>query len=66
MNENSKEPGGDGRQSAEAGVSKASSAGARTFKSNEIFADANEIIIEHEGDQYRLRRTSKGKLILTK
>jgi len=66
MNEKSKGPGGEVRQSAEAAVPKATSANARTFKSGEIFADAQEIIIEHEGDQYRLRRTSKGKLILTK
>lgn len=38
----------------------------KTIKSVEILADAQEVIIEHEGDQYRLRQTSKGKLILTK
>ncbi|RMF11445.1 MAG: hemin uptake protein HemP [Alphaproteobacteria bacterium] len=47
-------------------MSKSASGSARTFQSTEIFADAQEIIIEHEGDKYRLRRTSKGKLILTK
>ncbi|MPZ09547.1 MAG: hemin uptake protein HemP [Kiloniellaceae bacterium] len=38
----------------------------RTFSSRELLADAQEIIIEHEGELYRLRCTSKGKLILTK
>lgn len=26
----------------------------------------NEIVIEHQGEQYRLRQTRNGKLILTK
>lgn len=38
----------------------------KSFNSTEIFADHHEVIIEHEGDQYRLRRTKNGKLILTK
>ncbi|MGF1632149.1 MAG: hemin uptake protein HemP [Kiloniellaceae bacterium] len=38
----------------------------RTLSSRELLADAQEIIIEHDGDLYRLRCTSKGKLILTK
>lgn len=38
----------------------------RIFKSSEMFGDAQEVFIEHEGEHYRLRRTSKGKLILTK
>ncbi len=38
----------------------------RTLQSREILANAQEVIIEHEGDHYRLRCTSKGKLILTK
>lgn len=39
---------------------------ARKIRSVEIFAGAREVLIEHEGDEYRLRHTSKGKLILTK
>jgi hemin uptake protein HemP len=31
-----------------------------------LFAGARELIIEHGGEEYRLRVTSKGKLILTK
>jgi hemin uptake protein HemP len=41
-------------------------AGARRLASDELFAGAREVIIDHVGDLYRLRCTSKGKLILTK
>lgn len=41
-------------------------AGIRTLRSADLFADAREIVIDHCGDRYRLRCTSKGKLILTK
>ena len=34
--------------------------------SEALFGGAREILIEHEGEVYRLRHTSKGKLILTK
>ena len=34
--------------------------------SRQLFASQNEIIIEHQGEEYRLRITSNGKLILTK
>jgi hemin uptake protein HemP len=34
--------------------------------SKQLFADANELFIRHDGERYTLRRTSKGKLILTK
>lgn len=32
----------------------------------ELFAAQSEVIIEHQGEEYRLRITSNGKLILTK
>ena len=38
----------------------------RSIASLELFAGAKVVIIEHAGERYRLRRTSKGKLILTK
>ncbi|MCK9606183.1 MAG: hemin uptake protein HemP [Methylomonas sp.] len=38
----------------------------RKFNSQQLFASQNEIVIEHLGEQYRLRITSNGKLILTK
>lgn len=34
--------------------------------SKQLFADGNELFIRHDGERYTLRRTSKGKLILTK
>lgn len=34
--------------------------------SKDLFASSNEVIIEHLGEQYRLRLTRQGKLILTK
>ena len=38
----------------------------RRITSASLFAGANEVIVVHEGSDYRLRCTSKGKLILTK
>lgn len=38
----------------------------RRVTSEELFGDAFEIEIDHRGVLYRLRRTSLGKLILTK
>jgi hemin uptake protein HemP len=36
------------------------------LQSDDLFAGANEVHIEHRGALYRLQRTSLGKLILTK
>jgi hemin uptake protein HemP len=36
------------------------------FRTADMFAGGNEVIIEHCGAVYRLRQTSQGKLILTK
>ena len=33
--------------------------------SNELLGKRGELIIEHDGREYRLRRTQSGKLILT-
>ena len=38
----------------------------RRIASRDLLRGAAEIIVEHEGEQYRLRHTSKGRLILTK
>jgi len=38
----------------------------RTVGSGEILAGQREVQIAHNGDRYRLRLTSKNKLILTK
>lgn len=42
------------------------SARARRIDSKDLLGGAREIVIDHEGEHYRLRFTSKGKLILTK
>jgi hemin uptake protein HemP len=36
------------------------------YKSSELFQGKNELIIRHAKEQYRLRITRHGKLILTK
>ncbi|HEY9539452.1 MAG TPA: hemin uptake protein HemP [Kiloniellaceae bacterium] len=41
-------------------------AAARRLLSRDLLGGAQEVVIEHDGDFYRLRCTSKGKLILTK
>jgi hemin uptake protein HemP len=41
-------------------------AGKLRFSSRQLFGAQNELVIEHRGDDYRLRITSNGKLILTK
>ena len=38
----------------------------RVITSGALFADRQEIVIVHRGDEYRLRITKTGKLILTK
>ncbi|PCI14992.1 MAG: hypothetical protein COB71_00120 [Thiotrichales bacterium] len=38
----------------------------RRLTSDELLAGQRELVIEHHGDEYRLRITSKEKLILTK
>lgn len=38
----------------------------RRMTSADLFGGAREVVIEHDAEAYRLRWTSKGKLILTK
>lgn len=38
----------------------------RRIDSSDLFAGATEVLITHQGEDYRLRHTGKGKLILTK
>lgn len=40
--------------------------GHRRLRSGQLFLGAHELLIDHEGQCYRLRRTRRGKLILTK
>jgi hemin uptake protein HemP len=49
-----------------ASASSADSRRVSEVDSKQLFADANELFIRHDGERYTLRRTSKGKLILTK
>jgi hemin uptake protein HemP len=42
------------------------SAGPPRVESRHLFAGGPEVLIAHEGEQYRLRITRQGKLILTK
>ncbi len=48
------------------GQQRSSADGPTVVTSESLFAGANEVQIEHQGILYRLRRTSLGKLILTK
>lgn len=38
----------------------------RVLRSEDLFLGSHEILIDHEGEQYRLRLTRNGKLILQK
>lgn len=38
----------------------------KVLRSDDLFDSSNEVIINHQGQEYRLRITSLGKLILTK
>ena len=38
----------------------------KSIHSDTLFSDGDEVFIQHQGAQYRLRRTRNGKLILTK
>lgn len=52
------EKGNQGREQDERAV--------RRIGSDALFEGATEVILSHHGEDYRLRCTSKGKLILTK
>lgn len=38
----------------------------QAINSDKLFGLGNEVCIRHQGEDYRLRRTRNGKLILTK
>ncbi|GAB6041389.1 hemin uptake protein HemP [Endothiovibrio diazotrophicus] len=40
--------------------------GPRRVSSEQLFAGASRVVIEHRGEEYRLLMTRQGKLILTK
>ena len=54
----------DGR--VEAGSRKKSAKSITVLSSEELLDGGLEVLIEHNGDLYRLRHTRQGKLILTK
>jgi hemin uptake protein HemP len=59
--------GGEEKATGEARLVKASAAaGLRRVSAQELMGSHRELIIEHDGQTYRLRITSNGKLILTK
>ncbi len=55
-----------GRLADGAAVASPATGSRRAVRSSELFDGGNEVAIEHGGELYRLRCTSKGKLILTK
>ncbi len=57
---------GDTAQAGTAVRASTGDAGRRRVSSNELLGNGREIQIEHAGELYTLRQTSKGKLILTK
>ena len=46
--------------------SSAAESGPLVYQSEELLANRREVLIEHEGQMYRLRVTAKGRLYLTK
>lgn len=56
----------DDRSAATRGNGAVTAETPRTVSSSDLFAGAREVVIEHDSESYRLRWTSKGKLILTK
>lgn len=54
-----------GRQRPTA-TARSPSAAPRRLRSTDLLQDSRELLIEHAGEDYRLRLTSNGKLILTK
>ncbi len=56
------------RERTPSGTAAASAKGTGSVRTSSarLFGEASEVQIEHGGALYRLRRTSKGKLILTK
>ena len=54
------------RQPADSQTPDGAQSARRQIRSIELFGDQREVLIEHGGEIYSLRHTSKGKLILTK
>ena len=56
----------NGERSDVPAVAAGSQSQRRQIRSEELFSGQREVLIEHAGELYLLRHTSKGKLILTK
>lgn len=56
----------EGKHSAGTAAGVASKAPLPRLDSRSLFKTGREVIIEHDGADYRLRLTASGKLILTK
>lgn len=41
-------------------------AGVPVYNSRDLFGDGHLLLIDHQGERYRLQMTRQGKLILTK
>lgn len=54
------------QQASAIAADKPSAGARRRLSSSELFGETRELVIEHAGEEYRLRITSQGKLILTK
>lgn len=50
----------------DAGATAGSGHGSRRIRGSELFAGCTRVVIEHGEEQYQLRITRMGKLILTK
>ncbi len=59
-------PASDKPRATEAPNTPGQSSGPRRLKVTELLAGEREAILEHSGQDYRLRITASGKLILTK
>ncbi|SEQ04784.1 Hemin uptake protein HemP [Ectothiorhodospira magna] len=66
MNQQQKYPATEAREGREAERQPASSQGIRLLSSADLLEGRRQLRIEHQGEIYTLRVTSKGKLILTK
>ena len=55
----------NGNETASSAAPSLDVAKAKRATSRELLGDGDQLVIEHEGREYRLRRTQNGKLILT-
>lgn len=61
-----KQPAGESSETRASPAPAEAIAKRKQVSSRALFGNARELLIEHAGEIYSLRQTSKGKLILTK